>query len=219
MTVGTQTIGDANIQFFGKIVASLSHEIKNVFAIIHENAGLLEDLVLLTEKGRPLEPERIRGLAGRMRDQIIRGNEIVQNMNRFAHSADIPIESVDLIQTLELLVNLFQRPAAMKGITLETNTRADSVIIRTNPFLLENMIWLCVSAAMDCVTVSKKLVLDGENSGDVVRIRFTGLDTMPESLGANIEKGNGEAFLNELKGTLTVRSTPGELILSLPKSI
>ena len=219
MTVGTQTIGDANIQFFGKMVASMSHEIKNVFAIIHENAGLLEDLVHLTEKGRTLDPERIKGLAGRMKAQITRGNDIVQNMNRFAHSADVPVESVDLSQTLGLLTHLFQRSASMKGITLEAKASEDAVITQTNPFLLENMIWLCVSAAMDCVTVSKNIILAGEKAGDGVRIRFTGLDAMPESLGANITKGSGETFLNELKGTLTVDSAAGELILSLPETV
>ncbi len=215
MTARTQTIGDANIQFFGKMVASLSHEIKNVFAVIHENAGLLEDLVLLTEKGRPLDPGRIKRVAGKMRGQIIRGDEIVKNMNRFAHSADVPIESVDLNQTLKLLVELFQRSATMKGITLETKASEDEVIVRTNLFILENMIWLCVSAAMDCVASSKNMVIAVEKVGDGAQIRFTGLDTLSESLGSKIKEEGGEAFLNELKGTLTFNSIDGELVLSL----
>jgi len=219
MTTEMQTIGDANVQFFGKMVASLSHEIKNVFAIVHENAGLLEDLIILSEKGVPLDPERLKGLAVRMRDQIIRGNEIVQNMNRFAHSADVPIESIDLNQMLELLSNLFQRAAAMKGIVLEAQSSENNVTIRTNPFILENMIWLCVNVAMEFVTVSKKMILAGEKTNDGVRICFSGLDAMPESLGANITKGNGELFLNELKGTLTIDIKTGELILSLPISV
>ena len=31
------------LQFFGKMTASISHEIKNVMAIINESAGLLDD--------------------------------------------------------------------------------------------------------------------------------------------------------------------------------
>jgi signal transduction histidine kinase len=189
MEVGIKTIGDANIQFFGKMVASLSHEIKNVFAIIHENAGLLEDLVLLGEKGRPLDPLRVKGLAVRMRDQILRGNEIVQNMNRFAHSADVPIEDIDLTQTLVLLINLFKRSAAMKGITLESPVPGGSVTVRTNPFLFENLMWLCVSEAMDCVTESKKMMLAAENTEEGARIRFSGLDVMQGTVDANIAKG------------------------------
>ncbi|MBN1847056.1 MAG: HAMP domain-containing histidine kinase [Deltaproteobacteria bacterium] len=219
MTNGTEKTGYANIQFFGKMVASLSHEIKNVFAIIHENAGLLEDLIVLSEKGMPLDPERLKGLSKRMRDQIIRGNKIVQNMNRFAHSADEPIENIDLNQTLQLLRHLFERPVAMKGIVLETKDSENEVTIRTNPFVLENMLWLCVNAAMDSMTVSKKMVLAGEEAGDSARIRVSGLDAMPETLEANIKRGTGEMLLKELNGTLTVDSKTGALILNLPKSI
>ena len=37
------SIGGSGLQFFGKVSASISHELKNVLAIINENAGLLED--------------------------------------------------------------------------------------------------------------------------------------------------------------------------------
>jgi hypothetical protein len=40
----TDSLGRQGLQFFGKISASVSHEIKNVLAVIGENAGLLEDL-------------------------------------------------------------------------------------------------------------------------------------------------------------------------------
>ena len=36
-------IAREGFQFFGKMSASISHEIKNALAIINENAGLLED--------------------------------------------------------------------------------------------------------------------------------------------------------------------------------
>ena len=44
-----ETAAETGLQFFGKMTASISHEIKNVLAIINENAGLLEDLALLSD--------------------------------------------------------------------------------------------------------------------------------------------------------------------------
>jgi hypothetical protein len=42
------------------MTASISHEIKNVMAIINESAGLLEDYSLMAEKGMPIDPERLK---------------------------------------------------------------------------------------------------------------------------------------------------------------
>jgi len=44
------------LRFFGNISTSISHEIKNVLAIINENAGLLEDYNLHGRKGNPAQP-------------------------------------------------------------------------------------------------------------------------------------------------------------------
>jgi len=52
-------VGETGLQFYGKICASLSHEIKNALAIINEDAGLLNDFAALADQGRPLDPERV----------------------------------------------------------------------------------------------------------------------------------------------------------------
>jgi C4-dicarboxylate-specific signal transduction histidine kinase len=49
-------IGDAGLQFFGRMSASISHELKNALAIIKENAGLLADYVAMMGKGTPIDP-------------------------------------------------------------------------------------------------------------------------------------------------------------------
>ena len=49
-----------DLQFFGRIMANVSHEFNNVITIIGELSGLLRDLAGLAERGRPLP----RGQAG-----------------------------------------------------------------------------------------------------------------------------------------------------------
>ena len=73
--------------------ASISHEIKNALAIINESAGLLEDFSLLAEKGRPIDPERLKLLAQSVLKQVQRADGLVKKMNRFAHSADDAIKN------------------------------------------------------------------------------------------------------------------------------
>ena len=110
------------LRFFGKMSASISHEIKNVLAIINENAGLLEDYNLMAEKGIPLNPERLKTLAETVMTQIKRADVIVKNMNKFAHSVDDAKKTVDVREVLELVRALSSRFAAMRGVVLDLQT-------------------------------------------------------------------------------------------------
>ncbi len=96
MSTVAGTPSEQGIEFFGRMTASISHEIKNTLAIVNENAGLLGDLALLMDKGRPLSPERLTTLAGNIRRQVQRADDIIRRLNRFAHSAHEPAASVDL---------------------------------------------------------------------------------------------------------------------------
>ena len=46
-----------DLLFFGRIGASVSHELKNVLAVMNEQAGLLGDLACMAARGMPLDPE------------------------------------------------------------------------------------------------------------------------------------------------------------------
>ena len=115
MTDQWETIAREGFQFFGKMSASISHEIKNALAIINESAGLLEDFSLLAEKGRPIDPERLKLLARSVSKQVQRADGLVKKMNRFAHSADDAIRIFDLGEILDLVVSLVQRSGRHAG--------------------------------------------------------------------------------------------------------
>ena len=138
----------SGLQFFGKISASVSHELKNVLAIINENAGLLEDLTLMADRGVPLDPARLNAMAAVVKKQIGRADTIIGNMNRFAHSADQPVTTVDLAQMVELAMAVTARFAAMKGIKINLKLPDNPVAVQTAPFFLMNLVWQCLEFAM-----------------------------------------------------------------------
>ena len=53
MNLVNDPLGESGLRFFGKISASISHEIKNAIAVMNENAGLIKDLIMMAERGRP----------------------------------------------------------------------------------------------------------------------------------------------------------------------
>lgn len=149
MADGLGPLGRTGIQFFGRMSASIAHEIKNVLAIVNENAGLLEDFTLMAEKGMPLEPQRLGRLAENLMKQVKRADDIVKNMSKFAHSADEFKKSVDLNELLSVTVRLATRFADMRRVTLDFRLTPSPAALVTDPFLLENLLWCCLDFAMD----------------------------------------------------------------------
>ena len=75
-------IGEQGLKFFGKMSATISHEINNALAIINENAGLMQDFTHMVDKGIPLDPKRLNTLAGKIIQQVRRAEGIVKNLKQ-----------------------------------------------------------------------------------------------------------------------------------------
>jgi len=166
---------ETELQFFGKMTASISHEIKNVMAIINESAGLLEDYTLMAEKGLPIDPERLKVVSRRVTKQIRRAVEIAKNLNSLAHSVDHFQKSVDMGEILELAVGLSTRLAEMRSVTLDLKLPTDPVTVITSPFHLQNLIWQVLDFAMDASGEGKTVGITFKKEDGAVKIRFTGL--------------------------------------------
>ena len=136
MRTENDPVGEAGLRFFGKISATVSHEIKNGLAVINENAGLLQDLLLMAERGRPLDPARVKSIAERVLDRVARADLVVRNLNRFAHQVDDPAAAVDLLETLTLMVALTGRLTANRGKRVRIVPPEPAVRVTTNPFAL-----------------------------------------------------------------------------------
>jgi C4-dicarboxylate-specific signal transduction histidine kinase len=212
-----EIIGRGGVQFFGIISASISHDIKNVLAVLNENAGLLEDLVLAAEKGAPFNQERVKSLAGSMRKQIQRADLITKNMNRFAHSVDKPLSNIDLCETLELIVALSGRLADMRGVNLEPVYTTERIYITTNPFFLENLLWRCLDFAMTSVMEEKTVGIIVEEIEKSAQIKFTKLEGLIEA-GKNIFPTEQEnALIRALEAEIETDPRAGIITLKLPE--
>jgi hypothetical protein len=74
--------------FMGRITAGVTHEIKNVLAIIKESAGLMEDLFELSKDHAPPPREKFLRTLTRITEQVRRGVDLATNLNEFAHTSD-----------------------------------------------------------------------------------------------------------------------------------
>jgi len=172
---------ESGLQFFGKMTASISHEIKNVLAIVKENAGLLEDLALMAGRGVEIEPQRLMKMSQAVMKQIDRADAIVKNMNRLGHSVDESEKTVDLNDMLKLLAALSHRFASLRGVAVQLKLEDRPVELRTAPFFLLNLLWLCLNFAMDAAGEDKRVELVPQKTGDGINIFLKGLGGLAEA--------------------------------------
>jgi len=210
-----EIIGETGLQFFGKMTASISHEIKNVLAIINENAGLLEDFTLMAERGMAIETERLKRLSQAVIKQISRADTIIKNMNRFAHSADESLKTADLNETLELVVFLSDRFASLRRVTIESKPQESPVKIETYPFFLMNLLWLCLDFAMDASGGAKIIELIVQKIETGAQIRFRGLNGLVPASMDTFPDERAKRLLGLLRVELAVSLENKEIVVKL----
>lgn len=208
--------GENALKFFGNMTASISHEVKNVLAIINENAGLLGDLCIMAEKGLPIDPGRIKAAAEKVIKQVQRGDIIINRLNKFAHSVDEPDCDYNVNDLLVFVSELSERIALMSGIKLETNRTTDPVIINTNPFLFETLIWFFLDYAMNVVVGKEKTIcITAEKNYDNVVITFSKLKGLSGIQADEFPGEREKSLLTALNGITAIDADSEKIMIKL----
>ncbi len=166
-------LGPGGLVFFGRICASVSHELKNSLALINENAGLMQDLLAMAERGRPLDPARVATSMERIARHVERANATIGTLNRFAHLIDEPLRALDLRAEAALALRLHERPASQAQVELAL-AEGPEVPLTTRPFLLGNALHLLLRAAIACKGASVSVTVRGDGAGGG-EVRLSGL--------------------------------------------
>ncbi|MGD2185430.1 MAG: hypothetical protein PVI71_04845 [Desulfobacterales bacterium] len=213
MSAKLETTAETGLQFFGKMTASVSHEIKNVLAIINENAGLLEDLAHMADRGAAVEPQRLKNMSSAFMKQVRRADAIVKNMNRLGHSVDESIKTIDLNDILELLVALSNRFASTRGVAVQQKVKEGPLKLRTSPFFLMNLLWRCLDFAMDTANEDKIVEIVTQKTEAKVHVFFKGLG---EIAGASLKPFPAEpekGLCDRLGAELEVNTANHEIVV------
>jgi signal transduction histidine kinase len=163
-----------SLSFFGSVNASISHELKNVMAIISETAGLLGDLSEMAKRGTPVDPDLLTSSTDSIIEEIQRGFDTIRQMNRFAHSVDTPVASIDLMEILELVGHLSGYLAFAGKMHLHPY-EGDHPTALTSPFILQAIIYQVVVQAFRSAGPDAKLDVSVQSRDDSTwRILFDG---------------------------------------------
>ncbi len=163
-----------DLAFFGKVNASISHELKNILAIISEAAGLLQDLTEMAAKGQKIELEMLKTCSQDIIEEIQRGFTTIKQMNTFSHSVDDPVKRVNLANLVDLMI------ALGKFLSFASKVRFDAVpeegaVVLTCPFRLQNLIYQALVFAFESAgpDAEIRVAIDPQPGGSA-HITFSG---------------------------------------------
>jgi len=154
----------SNLNFFGKITASVTHELNNVFSIINEYNGLLEDQIFMAESELTMNIEKLSRIQDRLDKQIARGENIIRNLNKFAHSTDHESIEFNLNEYLENIIYLTTRLANLKKIKLNFDNAIEPITIVNNPYEIMKNIFLVISYLLETLRSQSEICFTIENN-------------------------------------------------------
>ncbi len=165
--------GDREARFMGRITAGMTHEIRNVLAIVRESAGLMEDLLSMEAGASFPHKDRFHRALRAIQEQVERGVDLATRLNRFAHSMDQQLCEVNLGELLEQVGALLRRQARNKKVELRLDPGLPQILVVSDPFRLGMLLCSCVEHCMDAMSPGQALELRvlGSQTSPMVEIK------------------------------------------------
>lgn len=211
--------------FMGRITAGVTHEMKNVLAIIKESAGLMEDLLALSKDSPFPHREKFSSILSKIRGQVERGVDISTRLNAFAHSPDRRSTSVDLNELATGLALLVERFARTRKVLLKVVAQDRPVQIVTDPVKMQMLLFECMEVILDGVPQGSTVTIHPSEQGDkfvnvVFSLEETGQSTQSLSvdLPALPRWPELEESVRDMKARIEIHEPPRLLTLAVSRS-
>ena len=201
--------------FFGITNRLISHELKNILAIISETLGLMNELVELSERGTKLDPGKLESLSESVIEEVERANRIIRNMNTFAHSVDEFMREVDINQIVNLIIEISQLDSPAKNVKLRCVSN-EACVIYTSPFFLEKLIYNTINFSLLGVGPENEIRVSIDSDDYGVRIIFSGI---AENMSGEFPSKKEELLAEVLSAKVSRDTTARELSIVLPKKM
>jgi signal transduction histidine kinase len=160
--------------FLSAVTAGVTHEMRNVLAIIKESAGLVGDMVRLCSEGRTLDPEKVRRAVDRVDAQVKRGADILSGLNRLSHAIDQDLATLDLAQELQQVVFLSQRRARIRSLTVQVTDSTVGGEVRVHPLHLQMALFSVLDHCIEAFPEGSRILAGVKAESGRVSVEFRG---------------------------------------------
>ncbi|RME81936.1 MAG: sensor histidine kinase, partial [Caldilineae bacterium] len=158
----------------GRLSAGVAHEINNPLAIISEKAGLMKDLLEMSES--PPDRERLLALVDSVLKSVERCSAITHRLLGFARHMDVQKDHINLELLLREVLSFLEKEAAYRNIEVSVEVAADVPNIESDRGQLQQVFLNIINNAFAAMESGGKLTLSVSRL-DVDRVAVTIADT------------------------------------------
>lgn len=133
----------------GRLAAGVAHEINNPLAIINQKAGLMEDIIMLSDD-LPHKHEFEQVIAA-IHNSVDRCSTITHRLLGFARHMDVYIETVDLNKIIKDVFSFLEKEAIHRNISVELQLDEKPALIDSDKGQLEQVFLNIINNAFDAV--------------------------------------------------------------------
>jgi len=173
-----------NLTFLCRILASATHEMQNILAIIKESGALAGDVLHLNGPPRMKHGDKLLSALGTVETQVERGRTLMMALNTCAHAADAEYDLLDLPVFCERAAVLAERMARMKECSLKLVKSLDKGRMRADGFDFIQSVYRAVELVLAGCQAGDDLTLElraAQNGQALVRVASKTARAVPQS--------------------------------------
>lgn len=221
----------------GRLAAGVAHEINNPLAIINEKAGLMKDLVSLSEDF-PKKERFLKNIQS-ITKSVERCSTITHRLLGFAKRMDVKLETIDLRELLQEVLSFLCKEAEYRNIHIEFHVDEEIPSIESDRGQLQQVFLNIINNAVAAVLQGGHIDIWIEKTrDDRVRIRvqddgpgiskenlkkiFEPFFTTKKDYGTGLGLSITYGIVQKLGGTIDVQSEEGKgtsFIVTLPLTV
>jgi len=150
----------SELAFLGRILASATHDLQNILAIIKECGALSEDILGMNKISRLKHGDKLASACGSIGPQVERGRALLIALNSLAHAAGAEYPQTDGVLFASRGIALAERMARLKECTLGPGELEKDVRIAGDAFLFLETLYLGVALVLTNCTAGNALRID-----------------------------------------------------------
>ena len=155
-----QVVESGKLASIGELAAGIAHEINNPVAIMTEEAGWIEDLLLEEDLKGSKNLDELKRSLRQINTQGKRCKEITHKLLSFARKTDATVNDVQVNDCIREIVSLTAQMARYNNITMETKLEEGIPFVRISPSELQQVMLNLINNAIDAM----------EKTGGIIKI-------------------------------------------------
>ena len=163
-----------DILFMGTILASVTHDMQNIMAIIKESGALAGDIMSINKGVKIKHGDKLAFALGNIGEQVARGRNMMLMLNGFAHAAADHPEVSDLVRFTRQIGVLAERMARLKECTLAVDLPDKQVPVRGNALFIMQAVYFSLTCLYEVCGAGDhvKISLLGDDKGPLTTLRI-----------------------------------------------